>query len=78
MRLSISIMMCTQFQIKSHSLDKSVHIKNLNHQLDYCGPIIFAYLSKMKYTIFPSSISSSSLFLSKEGEERKAAVDFVS
>lgn len=39
---------------------------------------IFAYLSKMKYTIFPMSISSSSLFLSKEGEEVKAAVEFVS
>ena len=39
---------------------------------------IFAYLSKMKYTIFPSSISSSSLFLSKKGKERQAAVDFVS
>ena len=33
MRQSISIILCTQFQIKSHSLDKSVHIKNLNHQL---------------------------------------------
>ena len=39
---------------------------------------IFAYLSKTKYTIFPLSISSSSLFLSKEGEVGKAAVDFVS
>ena len=39
---------------------------------------IFAYLSKTKYTIFPLSISSSSLFLSKEGEGGKAAVDFVS
>ena len=39
---------------------------------------IFAYLSKTKYTIFPLSKSSSSLFLSKEGEGGKAAVDFVS